>query len=472
MDHAMSLDVINEVYDVRKERVVVPEVLSSIRRQANSVGQSRFSMKTSPTCFPVLGLDPRLLRHVYQNALSNACRYGRYGGNVVTCIEYSEEKKEFRMDVINEPGFGHENFVTLSKEEVDRRVFSQGSSLHGVSSDENDLVVANSSGDGAWIVKKCARMLRGDVSLSFEPTRTVFSFWCPARMIAKTRPDGSAEESRPFSLPPNTWGVVIDDSGIQRKLMDRFLKIAGVEKDRRIIIGKNAEEIYGFSDTVVDILKSNPKDYVLVIVDENLEVVDGAAVHSTVSGSKSIEKILQNLGSGDESRLLALVRSANDSSEEISLYLSRAHGYLLKEPIDKNGVLGKIRPWWSKRFKSSSSTDGQDSQERPSGDDLSTCDSDVYDPFYDIVATLEVIDALCNVSSVKSLRNRWKTIKEKLQVLKGDLKSTISTSSCSESLLFVIEEIDVLRLGDFSPNLAEKWTLLRSQINAVVQANR
>lgn len=467
----MSLDVINEVYELRKERVIVPELLSSIRRQANSIGHSRFSIKTDPQLFPVLGLDPRLLRHIYQNALSNACRYGRFGGNVVTSIEYDEETKVFRMNVINEPGFGHESFVTLPKEEVNERVFSQGSRLHGNSLDEHDFVVANSSGDGAWIVKKCASICKGDVSLNFEPNRTVFTFWCPAKVIARTKADGTVEDPRPFSLPPTTWGIVIDDSGIQRKLMDRFLKIAGIEKDRRIIIGKDAKEIYGFQDIVLDTLKSNPKDQVLVIVDENLEVVDGSAVHSTVSGSKSVEKILQSLEPEEETRLLALVRSANDSSDEISMYLSRAHGYLLKEPIDKDGVLAKIRPWWSKRF-SSSSGNRHNSDERSNNDDQSTIVSDAYDPFYDIVATLEVLDALCRVSSVKSLRNRWKSIKEKLQVLKGDLKSTISSSGSCESLLFVISEIDSLRLGDFPNDLGERWPVLKSQIKAVVHANR
>ena len=185
------------------------------------------------------------------------------------------------------------------------------------------------------------------------------------------------------------------------------------------------------------------------------------------SGSKCIDKILQTLSPEEESRLLALVRSANDSSAEISTYLSRAHGYLLKEPIDKDGVLGKIRPWWSKRFSS-----WQNSQERTGSDDQSAIESEAYDPFYDIIATLEVLDALCNVSSVKSLRNRWKSIKEKLQILKGDLKSTISSSSSSESLLFVLSQIDSLRLGDFPIDLAERWPLLKSQINAVVSANR
>lgn len=98
MDHAMSLDVINEEYDVRLERVCVPEVLSNIRRQANcGPRQSRFPLECSPSPFPILGLDPRLLRHIYQNALSNASRYGKVNGDISTKIAYDETKGEFRM---------------------------------------------------------------------------------------------------------------------------------------------------------------------------------------------------------------------------------------------------------------------------------------------------------------------------------------------------------------------------------------
>lgn len=471
-DHAMSLDVVNEVYDVRKERVVVPELLSNIRRQANSVGRSRFTLKSFPMQFPVLGLDPRLLRHIYQNALSNACRYGRSGGDIVTNVAYDEEKKEFRLDVVNEPGSRHETLLKLSKEEVERRVFSKGSRLHEGSEDDEEYAVANSSGDGAWIVKKCARILRGDVSLNFEENQTIFSFWCPARKLAKSSLNENDEEALSFqSVPQNTWGIVIDDSGIQRKLMDRFLKIAGIEKERRIILGKTSQEIFGFPEKVIHILKTNPDDRVLLIADENLEVVDGSAVHSTVSGSSCIAKILEELAPAEENRLLALVRSANDSSEELSMYMSRAHGYLLKEPIDKRGVLDTIRPWWFKRFPPSDGR-GRPSLSR-SNSESSTCGSDGYDPFYDIVATLEVIDALCKVSSIKSLKSRWRSIKEKLQALKGDLKSTISPRKSSEGLVFVISEIDLLRRKrEFPTDFHERWTTLRSQLNVVVQANR
>jgi signal transduction histidine kinase len=98
MDHAMSLDVINEVYDARLERVSVPELLSNIRRQTNyDLRQSRFPLECSPVPFPILALDPRLLRYIYQNALSNASRYGKANGRICTKISYNEHKEEFKM---------------------------------------------------------------------------------------------------------------------------------------------------------------------------------------------------------------------------------------------------------------------------------------------------------------------------------------------------------------------------------------
>jgi len=303
------------------------------------------------------------------------------------------------------------------------------------------------------------------VDLQFEKDRTVFTFWCSARVIGKGRHDKQTHESIELArLPPNTWGIVIDDSNIQRKLMDRFLKIAGVESKRRMILGKNAEEIYSFPDVVIDVLKSNPNDKVLLIADENLDVVDGAAKHSTVSGSLCIEKILGRLEPSEDRRFLALVRSANDSSKELSLYTARAHGYLLKAPIDKDGVMGSIKDWWFKRF-----ADGAIQSEENLGSNCS-CESDGYDPFYDIIQLIEVIAALCKVGSVKSLRNRWRSVQEKLQALKGDLKSVISDRGGNDSLDSVIAEIDRLRLGDFPLDLHQRWATLQSQLFDVINA--
>lgn len=460
MDHAMSREVINEEYEPRKERVLVPDVLSTIIRQSNSSG-ARFAMNVYPRQFPLIGLDPRLLRYIYQNALSNASRYGKRGGPVETSVFYDSDAKEFRMEVTNLPGIGHQELVTMDHDEIQDKVFSPGSRLHKKSLDEHEMSVTNSSGDGAWIMGKCVKIMKGKCELRFEPDRTIFSFTCPA----KAHNSKDRAEPELTSLPDNTWGVVIDDSGIQRKLMDRYLKIAGIDKDRRVIVGKDSNEIYGFNDMVVDLVQKHPESKFLIIADENLDVLEGVALHGTVSGSSCLEKILERLDEEDEARVLALVRSANDSAKEADLYKKRAHGYLVKAPIDKNGVLSAIQPWWSKRFPKGNSN----GRSLSPSNSVSSLDTEDYDPYADIKANVEILNALC-VASGDSLRNRWRTIKDRLQALKGDLKSTVSREGLDLRLL--VDSIDTLRAGKVPEDLQSRWTSLRDQIDKVLDSSQ
>ncbi|KAG7345397.1 hypothetical protein IV203_032928 [Nitzschia inconspicua] len=339
------------------------------------------------------------------------------------------------MEVINEPGCGHAKFARMSEKEVAEKVFSQGSRLE---SDESGVLISNSSGDCAWIMKKCSEIMKGDVSLRFEDNRTVFSVWCPARKSGSRHGDAHRISCKMTRLPPSTWGFVVDDSAIQRKLMDRFLNIAGIDKDRRIIWGQNSDEIYHFGDRVRDILISNPNDKLILIVDENLDIIDGLTHHSTVSGSRCIKRLLEELDQSHERRLLALVRSANDSSKEIATYTSRAHGFIPKAPIDKNDVLQLIQPWWMKKFGCFDDTDSEGKS--PYHSTRSICESRCQDADGDLAHAIEVITALCKVQSGKSLRTRWKIIREKLHALKGDLKSTImSKGNGIDSVLAEIE---------------------------------
>jgi hypothetical protein len=479
MDHAMSKELIYEEYEARTERIHVPEVLSAIRRHT-STHDSRFSVVMEPTDFPTLGLDPRLLRYIYQNAVSNACRYGRTDGGVETFLSYDTDNKEFRMEVVNAPGRGHEKLAALDQEEVRALVFSPGTSLHTKSEDEQSVTVAGASGDGAWIMQKCARTLKGECDFRFEKDRTVFSFHCPVRAYYTIENGGEILISHDFStLPEGTWGIVIDDSGIQRKLMNRFLKIAGIEVEKRLIVGKDAKEIYGFCDLIVNLMRENPKDKFLVIADENLEVVEGAALSGTVSGSLCLRKILEELEPSEERRLLALVRSANDSSKDIEKYKARAHGFLLKAPIDKQGVLGAIKPWWMQRFPEERKPLLVSSQSsclaNNNTDHFVSMESQGYDPFHDITTILEVIDALCKACDIISLQKRWRSIQDRLQTLKGDLQTVLvrgENTSSGNDLEKIMNGIDALRLGQFPEDLKERWTQLRLEIDMIIERQR
>lgn len=66
----------------------------------------------------------------------------------------------------------------------------------------------------------------------------------------------------------------------------------------------------------------------LVIVDENLDL--DSPSHETVSGSSAIKRALTLLGPDVERRMFALVRSGQDSHQDLELYHERAHGYLPK----------------------------------------------------------------------------------------------------------------------------------------------
>jgi hypothetical protein len=461
MDHAMSREVIYEEYEVRKERILVPDVLWNIRRSASSSMGSRFTLDAFPSDFPILGLDPRLLRYIYQNALSNACRYGERGGAVGTSIYYDDIVKKFRLEVTNLPGVGHEDLLELTHEEIQEQVFSPRSRLHSKLSDEREMNESNSSGDGAWIISKCARMLRGDCEIRFQPDLTIFSFWCPAKAYTSS----DYKEPELLSLPEDTWGVVIDDSSIQRKLMDRYLKIAGIEQNRRVVVGGTADEIYGFNDMVVKLVKSHPESKFLVIADENLDVLEGNVIHGSVSGSLCLQNVLERLDDDDASRVLALVRSANDSAKETDLYKTRAHGYLVKAPIDKSGVLKSIQPWWFRRF----SAPVLDESLHSTSSCGTTAEIDDYDPFVDIKSALEVLNAL-SLTSRSSLLKRWRSIQDRLLALKGDLKSTMPRGGLE--LSHIIHKIDAMRAGGCPDSLRDEWQSLQHHIELLLDNQR
>lgn len=79
------------------------------------------------------------------------------------------------------------------------------------------------------------------MDIKFEKTRTVFSFSCGCAPVFKperqARPSGSAKvasSSDEFILPEGTWGVVIDDSRIQRKVLGTFMQLIGIDKARYV----------------------------------------------------------------------------------------------------------------------------------------------------------------------------------------------------------------------------------------------
>lgn len=246
------------------------------------------------------------------------------------------------------------------------------------------------------------------------------------RFPTETAKEGEADDvddetpKERFRIPDNTWGIAIDDSKIQRKLLERFLQYAGVRKDQIIVLGKDTTEIEGFVDFVSDFLDQHPNEHIFIIADENLDVVLDDAHHTTVSGSLCIESIRKRVLPDQERRMLALVRSANDSANDVAIYNSRAHGFLPKAPLQRDKIPAMISPLWEKRYPKSLAKSLYES--KGSDEDVDDgYESEIIISRSDLRQSVIGIERIVAGLEEEDLRRRWGMIWEKLHALKGDM---------------------------------------------------
>lgn len=311
----------------------------------------------------------------------------------------------------------------------------------------------------------------GTVAINFEEERTIFTFRAPIKLHIPP-----AVGADTFHLPRGVWGIGIDDSKIQRKLLRRFFHHAGLPETHQIILGQTAEEITGFVAFVVDCVTRHPGDRFFIIADENLEVdlevKDDASVHETISGSKCIKKIRNSLDPEQERRMLALVRSANDSPYDLALYNSRAHGYMPKVPLRGISVRETVLPLWEKRFPPEREEDtGDDSESECRGfariasiENLR--DLTLISPI-ELLAELEQIDSLCVHDQLDNAQDRWPALKDKLHQLRGDLKSVNNNNNFSATIRLV----EALTGDNYPPNFMSMWLRIRSDVVTFISKN-
>jgi hypothetical protein len=318
---AMARDVVHEVYQPRSERLDVLGLFHNFGSKLDK--DDRFRVAVAGPPIPYLMLDPQLLRYVHRNAVSNACKYGEQGGAVLTELSYDVPKELFRMTVKNKPGPAHDKLVALG-DKASGVVFAQGSMLH---KDVNSQASYISSGDGAWIMQKCAKTMGGKCEIAFRETETVFTFTCPAEPLRVVE----LPDTQDFQVPPDTWGIAVDDSRIQRKLMSRILGHVGLEEDKRVILGATPSEVYDLEIVIRDVMKKKePDSKIFVLVDENLDFCECECEPVVLSGSLIMMDILARMTPEEEAQLFVLVRSANDSRDDVALYTSRCHGFFPK----------------------------------------------------------------------------------------------------------------------------------------------
>jgi len=450
----MARDLMNEMYRARVVRMDLNQMLLPTHGYDAKAGQLKFVSHPSP--LPILSSDPGLFKCIHGNAIRNALKYGKRGGAVTTEVSYNAETEEFEMTVTNLPGPGHEKLVKLGDKANDL-VFAKGTRLHT----DTDSIVGKvsrqfSAGDGTWITRKCATILKGAVNIKFEEERTVFTF------RARVKP-GEVAPDDSFQVPSDVWGIGIDDSKIQRKLLQRILLHLGVEEDRQIILGADNDEISGFVDLVVKFTRDHPDNRLLLLVDENLEL-DGPSEHNIVSGSECVRQIRSALNPPEEKRLLAVVRSANDSPTDVAVYHARAHAYLAKVPLRAAGVRESFAPLWEARFAS------LDDSERSGFVSRVASIEDIKDLLLispmELMVELETIDALCVGGDGDAT---WPKLWERLHQLKGDLMS-VSVSGL-KSPASTINMIEALRGAKRPVDFTNKWVEIRSSVIALIINN-
>ena len=183
--------------------------------------------------------------------------------------------------------------------------------------------------------------------------------------------------------------------------------------------------------------------------------------HGTISGSECIKRIRSELDESQESRMLALVRSANDSPDDLALYESRAHGYMPKVPLRGINVREMVSPLWKKRFPQSSEV-----SDSKSDGDMSRIESienlrdlTLISPA-ELLADLKKIDHLCVKNNSEEMKDRWPVIWDKLHRLKGDIQSVNVEDKFSDT----INLIEALR-GESAPSdFMSKWLRIRSDV--------
>jgi hypothetical protein len=308
--------------------------------------------------------------------------------------------------------------------------------------------------------------MRGQCSIKFEESRTVFTMDIPARLWGASTKIKTPIDIKKFKLPQDTWGICIDDSKIQQKLLRKFCEFAGLPNDRIHVFGQSSDEITSFVDFVVDFMGEHMGDQILLIADENLDIVDEAAKHKTISGSQLVENIRLRLLPEQERCLLSLVRSANDSASDIAIYNARAHGFLPKAPIKKGNVLETLAPLWFARYPpvgAAMDDDSVGSSSRKRSDSFSSLESaltleeQVASTPVEILSTVNEMDKLF---ANESVGGNWELIREKLHALKGDLL----TMQVGSKVIATVGTINSFRANHSREKLVESWNVLREQI--------
>ena len=317
-------------------------------------------------------------------------------------------------------------------------------------------LVKSTSSSGA--LKKIAQAFKEEVLTASNQDKAVIF-----REEEEKEKSDAAIDYSDFCIPPTTHALAIDDSKIQRKLLGKIFENAGIPSNKCTICGDGYSEIMGFEDYVVKFMGSHD-GYVFMIVDENLDFMDETTgKHDTISGSQCVENIRKRLPPEVERRMLAVIRSANDSSSDVAIYNTRAHAFLPKAPIKPHKVKETIAPIWINRFGKAADMNMGENNTNELATTSSLNDSAIGCTPYDVEHLIGEIDTLFQKDAHI---NEPRVIQEKMHELKGDLL-TLNSNMPVHSLVGQINSILTTQAPE---TLFERWSTLRDDTNEIIQS--
>jgi alkyl hydroperoxide reductase subunit AhpC len=427
LSDAMAKDIINGEYKAKKEKCDIMSIIKNIKCD-------RYKWVIVPRHIPSIISDKQLIFYIIRNALSNANKYGQQWGDITVKISIINNMLEIR--VINYPGEQHEKLLMLENPNI---IFNKGIRLHKkifVEPFNETTINSKSSGDGAWIIKTCSELCGGNSSIRFESDKTTYTFTCPIELYV------ASYDVENFIFPNNTIIYLVDDSKIQRKLLHRQIINIGIAKSNCIVIGENASEIIGLYDILYSHIISKKNYYHVIICDENLDYKTNNGETHYKSGSYICKTLITNL---PEKNSMFLMRSANDSDQDIGYYNSITHGFIPKVIMSTEELIRLIAKFWIKQFGIISAASIY-------------CNFDD-DTKYLIENLIEEIDLFLKYNVNK---NNWKAFWSELHIIKGSL--CVVECLKDESSICIIKQIECMRNNNFNENFDTLYSKLTNSL--------
>ena len=416
LSNAMTREIIHNTY---KPKLEPYDILIAKQR----IKGDNYVWNIYPRHIPEILMDESLFFYILRNGISNANKYGELNGIVTISISIKNTNLEVKID--NLPGDNHNKLISLENHNI---IFDRGIRLHetGPSTQRG----SRSAGDGAWIMNTCAKLLDGSCNIQFNETGTTFIFTAPVSTCVTN------EDIIDFAFPTNTCFYLIDDSRMQRKMLERSISNIGIPTENIYVKGVDMNEIL-YLETFLLSKLNNTEKYHIIICDENLDYKTKRGELETVLGTKMWGNIKDRT---TNKNVLFFTRSANDSNAEIEQYMKVADGIISKKVSKPEELKRIIAEKWLEQIGIATPTHVK-----------STFNNDLAD-IIDIY-----MEDLNEFLLLESSKCTWEVFWSELHKIKGSILTLNEIINSAD----VVRMIEKLRGNEFDETYDEKWSIVK-----------